>query len=122
MQFHRKKPVTFGCNSAGSKIENGIFYEEKLIKQSYCWVNWLQHHEPKQLKTKAKKGKNLLWKDHMKKPMIENIKKTDCVSTKNKYFAFLDEESSCSAENSSKSQEKPHVKRGGDHVLECAKV
>jgi len=48
--------------------------------------------------------------------------KTDSVSTKDKYFAFLDEESSCSAENSSQSEEEPYVKRGGGHVLECAKV
>jgi len=57
------------------KLKMGLFYEEKLIRQSYCWFSWLQQHEPKQLKTKAKKGKNLLWKDHMNKPLIENIKK-----------------------------------------------
>jgi len=73
MQFHRKKPATCGFNSAGSKIKNGIFYEEQLIRQSYRWFSWLQQHEPKQLKTKAKKGKNLLWKDHMNKPLTENI-------------------------------------------------
>jgi len=60
------------------KFKMGFFYEEKLIKQSYCWFNWLQHHESKQLKTKAKKGKNLVWKDHMNKPLIENIKNRQC--------------------------------------------
>ena len=49
-------------------------------------------------------------------------KTTDSVSTNNKYFAFLDEESSCSAENSSQSEEELYVKRDGGHVLECAKV
>jgi len=46
--------------------------------------------------------------------------KTDSVSTKD--FAFLDEESSCSAKNLSQSEEEPYVKKDGGHVLECAKV
>jgi len=37
-------------------------------------------------------------------------KKTDSGSTKAKYFAFLNEESSCSADNSSQSKEDPYVK------------
>ena len=44
--------------------------------------------------------------------------KTDNVSTKDKHFAFLDEESSCSDDNSSQSEEEPFVKRDGGHVLE----
>jgi len=36
--------------------------------------------------------------------------KTDSGSTKAKYFAFLNEESSCSADNSSQSEEDPYVK------------
>jgi len=48
--------------------------------------------------------------------------KTDSVSTKDKYFAFWDKESSWSAKNSCQSEKDPYVKRDGGHVLECAKV
>ena len=61
------------------RLEMGFFHEEKLIRQSYCWFSWLQQDEPKHLKTKAKKGKNLLWKDHMEKPLTENFKKQTVV-------------------------------------------
>jgi len=37
-------------------------------------------------------------------------KKTDSGSTKAKYFAFLNEESSCSTDNSSQSEEDHYVK------------
>jgi len=47
------------------RLKIGFFHEEKLIRQSYFWFSWLQQDEPKELKSKAKKGKNLLWKDHM---------------------------------------------------------
>jgi len=36
--------------------------------------------------------------------------RTDSGSTKTKYFAFLNEESSCSADNSSQSEEDQYVK------------
>ena len=36
--------------------------------------------------------------------------KTDSGSAKAKYFAFLDDESSCSDDNSSQSEENPYVK------------
>jgi len=64
------------------RLKMGFFHEEKLIRQSYFLFNWLQQHEPKQLKTKAKKGKNLLWKDHLEKPLTENIEKQRVVLTR----------------------------------------
>ena len=62
------------------RLKMGFFHEEKLIRQSYRWSSWLQQHEPKQLKTKATKGKNLLWKDHADR----KHQKTDSGSTKAK--------------------------------------
>ena len=44
--------------------------------------------------------------------------KTDSGSAKAKYFAFLDDESSCSDDNSSRSEEDPYGKTDGGQVLE----
>ena len=82
-----------------------FFNEENLIKQSYCWFDWLQHHEPKQLKTKES-----LMEGSQGEAADRKHQKTDSGSTKAKYFAFLNEESSCSADNSSQSEEDPYVK------------
>ena len=75
------------------------------------WVQ-LVASAKKQSKTKTKKWKILFCTERMQTNKVaENIKKTGIGPTKVKYFAFLDEESSCSDDNSSPSEEKdPHVR------------
>ena len=61
-------------------------------------------------KNKSHKRKESSWEGSDEEAADRKYKKTDSGSAKAKYFAFLDDESSCSGDNSSQSEEDPHVK------------
>jgi len=122
MQFHRKKPGTCGFNPAGSKIKNGIFLRREVDQAELLLVPLVAEARTETIRNKSQERKESAMEGSHEEATDRKHHKTDSVSTKDKYFAFLDEESSCSDENSSQSEEEPFVKRDGGHVLECAKV
>jgi len=69
------------------------------------------------IKNKSQKKKESPIEGSYEEAPDRKYQKTDSGSARDKYFAFLDEESTCSDDNSSQSEEDPYVKADGCHVL-----
>jgi len=98
-QFHQTKPATCGYNPAGSKIENGIFSRREVDQAQLFLVQLVAAGRTERIKIKSLKRKESPMKGSHGVAADRKHKKTESGSTKAKYFAFLNEESSCSADN-----------------------
>ena len=108
-QLHQKNPATCGCNPAGSKIENGIFSRREANHAELLLVQLVAAGWTETIKNKSHKRKESPVEGSQGEAADRKHQKTGSGSTKAKYFAFLNEESSCSADNSSQSED-PYVK------------
>ena len=105
-QFHQTKPATCGCNPAGSKIENGIFSRREVDQAQLFLVQLVAAGRTERIKIKSQKRKESPMEGSHGVAADRKHKKTDSSSTKAKYFAFLNEESSCHL-----SQKKIHMSK-----------
>jgi len=99
--FHQKKPATCGCNPAGSKIGNGIFSRREADQAELLLVQLVAAGRTETLKNKSQKRKESPMEGSHGEAADRKLQKTDSGSTKAKYFTFLNDGSSCSADNSS---------------------
>jgi len=99
--FHQKKPATCGCNLAGSKIGNRIFSRREADQAELLLVHLVSVGQTETIKNKSQKRKESPTEGSHGEAADRKHKKTDSGSTKSKYFAFLNDGSSCSADNSS---------------------
>ena len=100
-QFHQKKPATCGCNPAGSKTENGIFSRREADQAELSLVQLVAIGRTETIKNKSQKKKESPMEGSHGEAAYRKHQKTDSGSTKAKYFAYLNDGSSCSTNNSS---------------------
>ena len=108
--FHQKKPATCGCNPAGSEIGNGIFSRREADQAELLLVQLVAVGRTETIKNKSQKRKESSMEGSHGEAADRKHQKTVSGSTKAKFFAFLNDGSSCSADHSSQSEEDPFAK------------
>jgi len=98
---HQKKPATCGCNPAGSKIGNGIFSRREADQAELLLLQLVAVGRTETIKNKSQNRKESPMEGSHGEAAYRKHQKTDSGSTKAKYFAYLNDGSSCSTNNSS---------------------
>jgi len=121
--FHQKKPATCGCSPAGSKTENGIFSRREADQAELFLVQLVATARTETVENKSQKRKESPMEGSPGEAADRKYRKTESGSNKAKYFAFLNEERSCSADNSSvRRRSIRQSTTDGGQVVEWVKV
>ena len=100
ISFLSKKRDTCDCNSAGSKIfKKGFLSRSEADQAELLLVQLVAAARTETIKNKSQKRKESSMEESDEEAADRKYQKTDSGSAKAKYFAFLDDESSCSDDN-----------------------